>query len=150
MNLVQAPLEHGAFLRVTGFDRSKALLQKPRLRPAGEPVFVLPVVHAFVVAQQKIHVRSVIRQRIFHKLMFFHGMRQTALLPALFLRLVERRKQHVQEHRVVAQGHPAGRAVAPAQIAAQAAVVGFVSLSLLFIEPGKIRRYKAEHIRSCP
>ena len=144
MNLIQTVPEYGAFFRIALFDLLEALLQKPRLRPAGEPVFVLPVVHAFVVAQQKIHVRSVIRQRIFHKLMFFHGMRQTALLPALFLRLVERRKQHVQEHRVVAQGHPAGRAVAPAQIAAQAAVVGPVAFPAFL---GHFRRsgHIAEH-----
>ena len=146
MNLIQTAPEYGAFFGIALFNLLEALLQKPCLRPTGQAALILPVVQTFVVAQQKIHVRSVIRQRIFHKRMLFQRMGQAAFLPALLLRLVKGREQHVEKHRVIAQGHPAESAIAAAQIAAQAAVVSPVAFPSLL---GHFRRsgHVAEHQR---
>lgn len=139
---------HGLTLAgIPGADFLIGAFQHTSLGQGDGVGIILPVVHALEVSQRHVHVRRVVGKFRPPPGPGLHRVGDAFFFFPLLLRLVQRAKQQHQEGHVKVQRHAAELAVTLLQAAAQAAVAGFVSPLLFFIQQLRVCHQVAEHLR---
>ena len=109
---------------------------------------VLPVVHAFEIAESHVQIGGVIGDLVGKPAAGLEGVGDAALAAQALFRLVERGEQQNEKAHVVIQGQAGGQAAAGAKRAAQAAVAGFITGGALIFQKIRSCGEVSEHIRT--
>ncbi len=114
-----------------GYRASSVLyrfFEKPGIRKFPKAFVVQPVIHAFVVSQQNIHIRGIGGIFIGKNLVLSAWMNQAAFQTGTAVRLIKPAEQYGKKSHIISQRHLSGYAMTLPQGFAQATVIGAVAV----------------------